>query len=229
MFWIDRRSTNEANPRMSTLLLDIVLFALQGLLSLGCVAATISLLLYSLDLRERDAMDYQGLMRITNVTRYEEYRETPCKGAVNTMYRAILQVDWGHTWGCPTAQPPVACTDSNIRVCPTFVCDNDDCQERARESAQERLVACVRENYIDLRQLNTYTAYDPLAGPSLDVDWPHLVAYGNCDTCEISTEIPSLGTMRKKRVAGLYMLGSCPAGLLAIMVVWWQRCLGRRA
>ena len=89
----------------------------------------------------------------------------------------------------------------------------------------DRVRECVLQ-YFD--ETATYTAYDtPLKGPSTDVDWPSIEAFGNCDTCLSEFDIASPAELERLRIATLALLGVTAffaiASLIAVINWDWVR------
>ena len=89
--------------------------------------ALVLFLVYTSSLMHRDSFDYQGLMRVTDITydiRVESHEsctssssgssnkgdtgttsQQSCTTTYSSHYGALIQVDWGYDWACPS-QPP---------------------------------------------------------------------------------------------------------------------------
>lgn len=178
------------------------------LISCLFLAANIVFLVYSVELRDRDAQDYQGLMRVTDV-RYET-REVVRSGHRRTatsyeqFYDARFTVDWGYTWGCPEHSLNQSCTQSKLTYCSVLICQESSCSSREEEKALVLAQQCAEQVY---NPRNNYTAYDPNTGPSNDTDWPSIVAYGDCSSCKVQLQVASISAVERLRVAGFWMLG----------------------
>lgn len=192
------------------------------------LTAMVLLLCYANRLRIRDDQDYRGNMRITGLAEYRERKETRNKRPYH-YYDAVLQLDWGYEWACPSHGAP-ACTTSTVKVCETLICERGRCRSSEKNRARAKAEACVLANFGNITTLEElqefYTPYDPTVGPSQDVDWPHLVAYGDCNTCDASLTVPTRGNLRNLRKSGLAFLGATGGGwlLTALFVTWmWIR------
>ena len=63
-----------------------------------------------------------------------------------------------------------------------LICDSTQCTPNETHTALALLQQQVEQVFDENA---TYTPYDPLVGPSQDVHWPSIVAYGNCDSCYV--------------------------------------------
>lgn len=176
------------------------------------------LAVYSFQIVILNKHDYQGPMRVTNVSfklRVEKERCRPDKDDseddVNTSYQqqqqqkctyityydAVLDVNWGYDWACSNFEKKVC--NSEITLCSTRVCNAPTCMQFQEDNAYDRVYACTLKTYDP--EL-TYNDFDPSVGPSNDVDWPSVVAYGDCDKCDSQLTVPSLALARGFKVAG---------------------------
>ena len=179
---------------------------------------------YSGQLRRRDEQDYYGKMRITNVT-YEHRVETVEDGNEITdwehFYEARYTLDWGYEWACPSMSLPSGykeCPASSLIACTHKICKKEHCKQSEIDEAVRATMECTLQSYDPMQN---YTSYEPRQGPSQDVDWPHVVAYGDCETCSVYWSVASPEKLANERTAGLVLLGVTAA---ALCVVAWQVC-----
>ena len=190
---------------------------------------------YGEKLQQSRVVDYQGFMRITNVT-YETRVEERSSGRSKIkylVYDAVYTVDWGYNWACP------GMGDGNNHQCISTVigCTQDICQYGIFQSTsddtknpcsdQDTTIALALAEECVLTTTGydgnaTYTPYDdPHVDPSNDIDWPSLVAFGDCDTCESFATIPSPADVQGNRIAGYVMLGLTTI-CFGIFIYYWK-------
>ena len=108
-------------------------------------------------------------------------------------YDAIIELDWGYNWGCGGNENDksygniVGCT-SYITKCTNFICGTSICSDDEIETAHEAVQECVKSTLYD--NTTSYEPYNPNVGPSNDINWPNIIAYGDCDTCTASLTVP---------------------------------------
>jgi hypothetical protein len=180
------------------------------IISMGLLA------IYSFQLDTLNRQDYLGPMRITGV--YFKLRtEKTCtsssssssttgggssssttqKCASTTYYDAILDVNWGYDWACPDLNDKVC--DSEVTICSTKACGGAGCTASQEEKAFTKVYDCAVQTYNpDL----VYEDFDSLVGPANDVNWPSVVAYGDCDKCNSQLAVPNLTVARGFKIAG---------------------------
>ena len=196
LFSIDQESEYHVKIRNRNFFyVQLLPFASLFLVAMGMLTS------YSVQLKKRDSMDYQGPMRVTNVT-YEDYvEETGLKMKnYDSFARARYHLDWGYDWACP-GHPP--CTKSSLTACDSHMCDESKCNADQKEDAFRRTVECAILTFDPNQE---YTTYDPLVGPSQDIDWPSIVAFGDCKSCEVAWSVASPEDLEVSRVSGLFLL-----------------------
>lgn len=165
-------------------------FALAATFLLG---AAILGLVFAISYKTLDAQDYRGLMRITNWT-YTTERNRVDGGEYSDDYewvvRAEIQLQWGYAWGCPGYSNKEC--HSSYNACSQSICvrDNDDgqCTEEEHEAAFRRAESCANRIFNRTGPVTDhYVPYgDPATkGPSQDENWPSVLYYGKCGSCEV--------------------------------------------
>lgn len=175
--------------------------------------AAVLFLTYACELQLRDRQDYLGKMRVTGFSLHErtqKVKKTYGDGASTgweTYWYANLNIDWGYEWGC--LESTLQCKASKYAACERLACNRQLCSEDEEGLARQAVRECALLIYNDTA---TYTPFDPLVGPSQDVDWPNLELYGDCDTCEVYGGVATKQGWKKLRLAGYVFLG--------VSVVW---------
>ena len=190
---------------------------------------------YSKDLIERDAQDYQGRMRVVNVEYKRQYKtwttsERDCvtttsrsDGGTGTSncrttttrhyhhyYDTIFTLDWGYEWACGN-DGAVQCADSKYVYCSRTICRSRDCSSSDDERAFELAVDCGATIFDSDRTYEPFQASKP---PSQDIDWPNLVLYGDCQTCEVIDSTASISTLERMGRAAIAFAAIGGAGRL---------------
>ena len=180
-------------------------FYYQGLPFVALFLIAMSLFTsYAAHLKTRDTQDYKGLMRVTNVTyKMDVVSYGTNVKAYNSYARARYHLDWGYSWACPTANGYKTCAGSSIVNCSVLACDKKECKEDEEREALRQAEECAIQTF---NPSQTYTPYDPLDGPSQDIDWPNIFAYGDCDTCEVEWVVASPTQLILERASGLVFL-----------------------
>lgn len=177
------------------------------------------LVAYAAHLRTRDAQDYYGKMRVTSA-RYEQRVESHSSTSKNKhttythYYETIFTVDWGYEWACPSPYEPSGykvCSASTLTSCTVQICGDSSCSDRKIQRALKETMECSSKVFDPT--LN-YTEYNPKIGPSQDVDWPNVLAYGDCDTCEVSWWVASRRQLAREHNVGLTFLGFTAVALV---------------
>ncbi|CAB9507123.1 expressed unknown protein [Seminavis robusta] len=214
---------------------------------------------YSYSLRKLDNADYQGLVRVIDVTydkrvevvvqnnnnnnnnnnnQQQSYNHVPYnsnkqerKVTYTWHYDAVVSVDWGYEWACSAhldgSGQPKQCF-SIVPLCSQRICSRTgnsgrrSCTYESEQRALNDVRECMAKRFNGTRIhsiTDSYTPFDPFVGPSQDVDWPSIIAYGDCDTCEIHVDLASAETLRRIRTAGFVFLFVSLAMLAALLLV----------
>mmetsp|Transcript_13100 Transcript_13100/g.24819 ORF Transcript_13100/g.24819 Transcript_13100/m.24819 type:complete len:400 (-) Transcript_13100:204-1403(-) len=216
---------------------------------IALVAATFFLVIVSFLLagyatarRVLDVQDYKGPMRLvgwsTNgnqiytTEHHADEGEKSVHGRTHWWEHSLrveFQVDWGYEWGCPDHNDQV-CISSNVKesspTCENIICsttkDDYACSEEEFQAALEAVTNCANAIFdpqgVDKGFYEPYTT-DPTQGPSQDVNWPHLVAYGNCNNCHVTTTAPRAHVLKGFRAAVL-VLWVVSVSLVTASLVW---------
>ncbi|CAB9514723.1 expressed unknown protein [Seminavis robusta] len=199
-------------------------------LMIALTSLLVSMLLYfiyAIMLMDRDKMDYLGPMRVTGV-RYQERISSTIRGGrkhYKTYYDAVYDLNWGYEWACPGMMSPDGrpgqCQSSvDVVGCSVRICQRRVCFDTEKYEALNQVEACVQHKQVfDLNA--TYTAYNPYMGPSQDVDWPHINAFGNCETCESKFSVATSDALADIQIAASVFLG---AGCLLLIVLTYLWC-----
>jgi len=111
------------------------------------------------------------------------------------------------------------------RMCEQIICitisETYTCTDNESQVAQSAVTNCANSIFDIQQEVENgyYVPYDPTEGPSQDVNWPSLVAYGNCDNCHVTTKVPRYHALQFARAAVL-VLWSIGAALVTVSFVW---------
>lgn len=108
------------------------------------------------------------------------------KCSTSTHYDVHLEVEWGLGWGCPNT-PETLC-ESTIVYSP---CTNKHSYGAALQ--------CMKSIYDPSHDKVDYDAPNP---PSLDVQWPSVILYGDCNSCTATYSVPNVGRLRRVKISG---------------------------
>ena len=209
--------------------------------------ATIVLLLssflaagYATARRVLDVQDYKGKMRVVGwsadntVQTARKSKESSFESDRRVEYfehsiRAELQVNWGYAWACPD-HGDKACTThvgSGMPKCERILCttskEDDRCSQDDWNAATADVANCANGIFDPtLVDSGYYVPYDPQQGPSQDENWPHVVAYGNCNNCQVQDTAPRPGALEGMRIAVIVVL-VLSFGMVGSAAVWLCR------
>ena len=195
-------------------------------------------LTYTLGLQQRNAQEFHGPMRIVKVdfVTSEDYTASSCSGCHDIkIYHQEVQVtlDWGYKWACgavaaKSCQSSIFLPDCQVEICRKCPNGNGPCWDKCDMDKATAALAQAHNcslNYWDFANFSTYVPYTALEDdPSDDVDWPHVAAFGDCDTCEATFYIDSPETLYRNRVTTLVLLGAC--GVVAALLCMRNQCYG---
>lgn len=221
MFVMKKQKSKKCSCNVATVLCFVA--------PLVCCLAGGIFLLYSTSLKERNAQDYEGLMRITDVNyvqRKEVKQENDADGPSTTKYHhyyeAVFNVNWGYEWACPDHGAP-ACV-SSIVPCSEKVCETlsriGTCRDVELARATAKVQKCS-ENYLNGTAFDSslYTLYVAVDGPSSDSSWPSIVAFGDCDSCDATFSVASPSSLKAMRSSAItvLMIGLVLVGVLVVL------------
>jgi len=183
---------------------------------------------YSNSLQTVDDQDYQGKMRVVGVS-YRQQREQEGQSKSPRYvwsYHAVFTLDWGYEWACPMHNN-VQCKASEVTYCTRRICSNtngNECSSTEQEAALKLIVECAEEIYNPDNE-----SYDmPIdwnEGPSNDLNWPSIVAYGDCNSCRATLQVPSNSRLKRLRYATLAMTCAMAFVLLIMLSMWLQQAI----
>ncbi|CAB9520850.1 expressed unknown protein [Seminavis robusta] len=194
---------------------------------LAMTSILISMVLYFVySILVKTPFDYLGPMRITQV-RFQEQADMEVvdeKDHYHFYYDAAYDLDWGFEWACPGMSEgtlPKQCHSSlKVEGCSATICSKRVCTEQERQAALQEVELCVQqENLFDMDA--NYTRFDPLMGPSQDDDWPHIDAFGDCDSCRVISSLASSATLGRLKIAGaVFVL----VGIYILLLLCYYGC-----
>uniref|UniRef100_A0A7S3L5T6 Uncharacterized protein n=1 Tax=Amphora coffeiformis TaxID=265554 RepID=A0A7S3L5T6_9STRA len=185
-------------------------------------------LLYVMEYKRYEELDYKGPMRVTDWT-YREYTDEDEHGNWSHFVEANVRLDWGYVWACPNHERK-SCEGSRVGECSTFVCLSASgdpmvgCSYNEEQDARQQVEACVNELFEWTRPCS---AYDPTIPPVPGEEYcSTLDAYGNCNDCSVRSSAPSPRFLRNFRLA--VAVGTSVA-LTAVVVssVWFLKNANR--
>ena len=188
---------------------------------------------YGVARRVLEKQDYKGRMRITGWTVSDTFSHPETDHNENDKYAHYIEADmtleWGYGWACPDHNEKhcISSGSNSEGKCKTFICEtrheHDDCSEEAFDKAIVTLEDCATDLYDpSLAESGYYVPFVPEDGPSTDENWPNLVAYGDCDSCQARDKAPSTGSLKGLRASSIVFL-VIAFGFLVGAVVYWRQ------
>lgn len=188
---------------------------------------------YSSILFRYDKTDHVGMARIVGVT-FEEYYRPEFKSKREKKgfhYQAVLELDWGYEWACPEFSSeegqPKHCKSTVVPVaCSIEVEGQQDLGwDKAYNEALQESQECVMTRYSFDGNMSNHTPYDPLLGPSSDIDWPTILIMGDCESCQANVYEDELFRLERLRIASFLGLG---ASFLCAVLTFLLGCAWNR-
>ena len=190
---------------------------------------------YGVARRVLETQDYKGLMRITGWSYSSVLTTDKRDDETNERYteyhvEAILFLEWGYSWACPNHGNKICSGDeedlsSSVRKCRKLICKKSGgaCSDEEMARAKRDVSFCASQYFDPILASNGYyTPYNVYEGPSMDENWPSLVAYGDCSNCVVASSAPRPKALKSVRVVViLFLLFSF--GLVAAAVIVWCR------
>jgi hypothetical protein len=164
-----------------------------------------------------DNQDYKGLMRITGWAYSDTFSQSSQDHNEQTVFKhyveADLHLDWGYSWACPD-HGNKACTSTgsnSISKCETVICQSRkqsyDCSDEELRAAQLQVEQCANSLFDpSLAESGYYVPYDKDEGPSNDVNWPSIKAYGDCSDCSARDKAPRPDALQGLRISAIIFL-----------------------
>jgi hypothetical protein len=144
--------------------------------------------------RVKDTIQYVGPVRLSNIAMYYDDMsgKNPSNNAMadgedNYPYvYASWTAEWGSTWACPAADDAQWC-QVRQKSCQHTACYQAECSQSEIDLSMMFTRECL--NKISLHwsdaAFDSDHSFDPHVSPRDDRHWPSILAYANCQTCEI--------------------------------------------
>ena len=209
-------SCNAKEPQKFPLIMGNILF----------LAASIIAVVYAFHLRLRSAQDYHGKMRVIDVNyreRLERHSSSSSSSSKKTSYKlyydAVFTVDWGYEWACPD-HDAVACEASQVIFYSDLICQASSCSSKSHRKSEAKIRGRAE---LVFNPNVTYSPYSAELGPSHDIDWPSIVAFGDCNTCKVVMKVMSPNTIQRYGRASLGLI----SGSAFFVIVWCMMAIRR--